>query len=162
MRRQRAERRARAQAEQLRQIAQDSDQFNEPVTVDSSPDGKVAVIEVPLAGSGSDNTSLNAVKALRNDVVPEVLPIARISELSGVDVVDVRLANNDLDPNLSTTPGRNFPLYLPAGKGAQLSTALAARPPDQPQVMLASRSVPEIGPGIRSDAPERCTFAAPA
>jgi membrane-bound lytic murein transglycosylase D len=77
-------------------------------------------------------------------VVPQVMPIARISELSGVDVVDVRLANNDLDPNMSTTPGRNFPLYLPAGKGTQFSTALAALPADQPQVMLASSSVPEI------------------
>lgn len=77
-------------------------------------------------------------------VVPQVLPLARISELSGVDVVDLRLANNDLDPNLSYTPGRNFPLYLPAGKGSQLSTALAALPPDQPQVMLASSTVPKI------------------
>jgi LysM repeat protein len=77
-------------------------------------------------------------------VVPQVLSIARIAELSGVDVVDVRLANNDLDPNLSTTPGRNYPLYLPVGKGDQLSTALAALPTDQPQVMLASRTVPEI------------------
>ena len=39
----------------------------------SSPDRKVAVIEVPLAGSGSDDTSLNAVKTLRSDVVPQVL-----------------------------------------------------------------------------------------
>ena len=82
----------------------------------------------------------------RYDVVilPEVLPIARIAELSGVDVVDVRLANNDLDPSFSYTPGRNFPIYLPAGKGAQLTAALTALPPEQPQVMLASRSVPEI------------------
>ncbi|HVG09430.1 MAG TPA: LysM peptidoglycan-binding domain-containing protein [Thermoanaerobaculia bacterium] len=77
-------------------------------------------------------------------VVPQVMSIARIAELSGVDMVDVRLANNDLDPNLSTTPGRNFPLYLPVGKGVQFSTALAALPIDQPQVMLASSSVPEI------------------
>lgn len=79
-------------------------------------------------------------------VLPDVLPIARIAELSGVDVVDVRLANNDLDPGLSYTPGRNFPVYLPAGKGAQLTAALAALPPEQPQVMLASRSVPEFEP----------------
>ncbi|MEA2559395.1 MAG: rane-bound lytic murein transglycosylase [Acidobacteriota bacterium] len=87
-------------------------------------------------------------------VVPQVMSVARIAELSGVDVVDVRLANNDLDPNLSTTPGRNFPLYLPVGKGVQFSTALAAipaMPPDQPQVMLASSSVPEI----RIQEPER-------
>jgi uncharacterized membrane protein YdfJ with MMPL/SSD domain len=71
-------------AQQLRQIAQDSDQFNEPVTVDRSPDGKVAVIEVPLAGSGSDNTSLDAVKSLRNDVVPKVLPQVNGGEVVGV------------------------------------------------------------------------------
>lgn len=77
-------------------------------------------------------------------VVPQVLALARISELAGVDLVDLRLANNELDASVSYTPGRNFPLYLPAGKGAQLSTALAALPPEQPQVMLASSTVPEI------------------
>jgi uncharacterized membrane protein YdfJ with MMPL/SSD domain len=42
------------------------------------------VIEVPLAGSGSDSTSLNAVKSLRSDVVPEVLPQVNGGELVGV------------------------------------------------------------------------------
>jgi uncharacterized membrane protein YdfJ with MMPL/SSD domain len=73
-----------AAAQQLLEIARDSDQFNEPVTIDQSPDGKVAVIEVPLAGSGSDDTSLNAVKSLRSDVVPEVLPQVNGGELVGV------------------------------------------------------------------------------
>jgi uncharacterized membrane protein YdfJ with MMPL/SSD domain len=73
-----------AAAQQLREIAQRSDQFNEPITIDASPDGKVAVIEVPLAGSGSDDTSLNAVKSLRNDVVPEVLPHVNGGEVVGV------------------------------------------------------------------------------
>jgi uncharacterized membrane protein YdfJ with MMPL/SSD domain len=73
-----------AAAQQLREIARDSDQFNEPVTIDQSPDGKVAVIEVPLAGSGSDDTSLNAGKSLRSDVVPEVLPQVNGGELVGV------------------------------------------------------------------------------
>lgn len=86
-------------------------------------------------------------------VVPEVLSIARLSELSGVDVVDLRLANNDLDPSHPYTPGRNFPLYLPAGKGTQLSTALTAPPQDQPQVMLASSAVPEM----RGEEPEKRT-----
>jgi uncharacterized membrane protein YdfJ with MMPL/SSD domain len=73
-----------AAAQQLRGIARDSDQFNEPVTIDRSPDGKVAVIEVPLAGSGSDDTSLSAVKSLRSDVVPKVLPQVNGGELVGV------------------------------------------------------------------------------
>lgn len=77
-------------------------------------------------------------------VIPQVMPLAHLAELSGIDLVDLRLANNDLDANRSTTPGRNFPLYLPAGSGSRLSAALAALPQDAPQVMLASRSVPEI------------------
>lgn len=98
-------------------------------------------------------------------VVPQVLSIARLSELSGVDVVDLRLANNDFDPSLSATPGRNFPVYLPAGKGDQLSTALAtlaALPAEQPQVLLASGTVPEILPDPEPRPAERRTYVVKA
>jgi RND superfamily putative drug exporter len=73
-----------AATQRLREIARDSDQFNEPVTVDASPDRKVAVIEVPLAGTGSDQTSLAALRTLRGEVVPEVLPSVKGGELVGV------------------------------------------------------------------------------
>jgi uncharacterized membrane protein YdfJ with MMPL/SSD domain len=73
-----------AAAEEVRQIARDSAAFNEPVTVDTSPDGEIAVIEVPLAGTGTDDTSLSAVETLRDDVVPQVLP-----DVSGGQVVGV-------------------------------------------------------------------------
>ena len=42
------------------------------------------MIEVPLAGSGSDDTSLDAVKTLRSEVVPEVLPSVKGGEVVGV------------------------------------------------------------------------------
>jgi membrane-bound lytic murein transglycosylase D len=84
-------------------------------------------------------------------VVPQVTSLARLSQLSGVDLVDLRLANNDLDPNLPYTPGRNFPLYLPFGTGAQLTAALTTLA--QPQVMLASNTVPEI-PFAREEPPQ--------
>ena len=71
-------------AEELRQIARDSDEFNEPITVDTSPDGEAAVIEVPLAGTGTDDTSLTAVETLREDVVPQVLPSVSGGQLIGV------------------------------------------------------------------------------
>ena len=41
-------------------VARESDQFQEPVTVDFSPDGRVAVVEVPLAGTGTDERSTAA------------------------------------------------------------------------------------------------------
>jgi membrane-bound lytic murein transglycosylase D len=85
-------------------------------------------------------------------VVPRVMPLARIAELSGVDLIDLRLANNDLDPSASFTPGRNFPLYLPVGAGAQFLTALASLPPE-PEVVLASSTVPELG--VHEERPER-------
>src|SRR5215216_3316673 len=73
-----------AAAQQLRQIARDSDQFQEPVTVDVSPDRQVAEIEVPLAGNGTNQTSIDAVKTLREDVVPQVLPSVHGGEVVGV------------------------------------------------------------------------------
>jgi uncharacterized membrane protein YdfJ with MMPL/SSD domain len=73
-----------AAAAELRQIARDSDQFQEPVTVDVSPDKHAAVIEVPLAGTGTDETSMAAVDALRDDVVPQVFPSVSGGEVVGV------------------------------------------------------------------------------
>jgi uncharacterized membrane protein YdfJ with MMPL/SSD domain len=59
-------------AQEMRQVARESDQFQEPVTVDVSPDRQLAVVEVPLAGSGTDERSMDAVRTLREDVVPDV------------------------------------------------------------------------------------------
>ena len=42
-------------AQELRTLAADSNQFHEPVTVDMSPNGNVAVFEVPVAGTGTDD-----------------------------------------------------------------------------------------------------------
>ena len=57
-------------ASNVRQLARDSKQFEEPVTYDLSPNGKVGEINVPLAGSGTDDTSMNAVKELRSTSCP--------------------------------------------------------------------------------------------
>ena len=62
----------REAVQQMRQVARESDQFQEPVTVDVSRDGELAVVEVPLAGTGTDERSMDAVKTLREDVVPDV------------------------------------------------------------------------------------------
>ena len=54
------------------------------MTYDLSPNGKVGEINVPLAGSGTDDTSMNAVKELRSNVVPEVTSDMQTAELVGV------------------------------------------------------------------------------
>jgi RND superfamily putative drug exporter len=38
-----------------------------------SQDGRTALVDVPIAGSGSDETSIDAVKALRDDVIPATI-----------------------------------------------------------------------------------------
>jgi RND superfamily putative drug exporter len=74
----------RAAAEDIRQIARESDHFQEPVTIEVSPDGQIADIEVPLAGTGTDPRSMDAVEALREDVVPDVLGGLQSGEVVGV------------------------------------------------------------------------------
>jgi len=59
-------------AQRMREVARESNQFQEPVTVDLSRDGQLAVVEVPLAGNGSDDRSMDAVRTLRSDVVPDM------------------------------------------------------------------------------------------
>jgi RND superfamily putative drug exporter len=74
----------RAAVKDIRAIARESDHFQEPVTAEVSPDGQVAFIEVPLAGTGTDERSMDAVEALRGEVVPEVLGGFSSGEVVGV------------------------------------------------------------------------------
>jgi uncharacterized membrane protein YdfJ with MMPL/SSD domain len=74
-----------AAAQELRELARGSDQFHEPVTVDMSSDGQAAVLEVPLAGNGTNDTSLAALDTLRGNTVPQVVsPAVGSGEVVGV------------------------------------------------------------------------------
>jgi membrane-bound lytic murein transglycosylase D len=61
-------------------------------------------------------------------LVPQVTSLARLAELAGVGLYDLRVANTDLDASAVTTPGRNFPLYVPVGTSTQIAAALIAAP----------------------------------
>ena len=71
-------------ADNVRQVAKDSDQFGEPVTSEISPNGQVGIVHVPLAGTGTDDTSLDAVKELRANVVPEETAGVQSAKVLGV------------------------------------------------------------------------------
>src|SRR5215218_3198871 len=73
-----------AAVQEMRAVARRSDHVHEPVTVDISGDGKVAVVDVPLAGTGTDDTSIAALAAMREDVVPRVFDDLRGAEVAGV------------------------------------------------------------------------------
>jgi uncharacterized membrane protein YdfJ with MMPL/SSD domain len=75
----------RTALQEMREVAQRSDHFHEPVTANVSGDGKVAVIDVPLAGTGTDDASAAALAALREDVVPRVFEDVPGAEVVGVN-----------------------------------------------------------------------------
>src|ERR671918_20336 len=52
----------------------------EPITVQSSPNGRVALVSIPLAGTGTDETSVRALEALREEVIP-----ATVGSVAGVE-----------------------------------------------------------------------------
>jgi uncharacterized membrane protein YdfJ with MMPL/SSD domain len=69
---------------QVRQTARGSELLKEPVTVDVSKDERTAVVHVPLAGSGTDDTSNAALDLLRDKVAPQTVAKIQGAELVGV------------------------------------------------------------------------------
>jgi uncharacterized membrane protein YdfJ with MMPL/SSD domain len=62
-----------AAVEQFRSQALASGLVQEPIVVDVDPASNVVQISVPLAGNGSDDTSMRALHELRSDIVPATL-----------------------------------------------------------------------------------------
>jgi RND superfamily putative drug exporter len=62
-----------AAIDDLRRRAVASGRMFEPVTVDVSRDRAVARVAVPLAGSGTDDRAVAALRALRGDVIPTTI-----------------------------------------------------------------------------------------
>jgi RND superfamily putative drug exporter len=47
--------------------------MREPFTVTVSPNREVAVVSIAMVGNGTDSSSIRALKALRNDIIPRTL-----------------------------------------------------------------------------------------
>ena len=56
--------------------------FESGITTDQSENGKVAIVSVPLGGSGNDSTSYAALAKLRGDIVPQT-----VGKLRGAEIV---------------------------------------------------------------------------
>ncbi len=78
-------------------------------------------------------------------VVPQVTSLARIAELAGVTVTDLRLANTEIDSSATATPGGNFPLYVPVGSRDRIAAALAAAPEERLPSVASSTPVELTG-----------------
>jgi uncharacterized membrane protein YdfJ with MMPL/SSD domain len=63
----------RAAIAALKREAKTTDGLGQPVTVTNSPDKSVAIVEIPLAGDGTDSVSEAALARLRDDVIPATI-----------------------------------------------------------------------------------------
>jgi RND superfamily putative drug exporter len=70
----------RAAIAELRKEALATGLMSDPIDVQVSPNRQVAVVSVPLAGAGTDDTSFRALDALRDEVIP-----ATVGSVSGVE-----------------------------------------------------------------------------
>ena len=58
---------------ELKRKALASGQMSNPIEVEVSPDKTVAVVDIPLAGNGTDDASLAALSTLRDELVPQTV-----------------------------------------------------------------------------------------
>ncbi len=65
---------ARARIADLQRRALATGVMHGPVTVSVTPDRRAAQVEIPSDGSGTDDVSVNALRVLREDVVPKAFP----------------------------------------------------------------------------------------
>jgi len=80
-----------------------------PISVDVNPDHTVAQLNVGLPGKGADDTSLDAVEHLREDLL-----LATLDRVEGVTTNVTRLAANTADFNslMRTRPPLVFAFVL--------------------------------------------------
>jgi uncharacterized membrane protein YdfJ with MMPL/SSD domain len=58
---------------EMRDRAVASDGFHKPTTMDISADRTVAVVDLPIAGDGTDDRSVAALESLRGEIIPATL-----------------------------------------------------------------------------------------
>ncbi|AVT36879.1 MMPL family transporter [Plantactinospora sp. BB1] len=94
-----------AAIDDLKSRALATGQLHEPVTVEVNPDRTVAVVKVGLSGSGVDAVSEQAVRTLREQVVPRT-----VQGVDGAEVLVTGLAADSVDFNAAL--GRSVPLVF--------------------------------------------------
>ncbi len=63
--------------------------------------------------------------------VPNVTRLSTLAQQAGTTVAVLRTANSDLSSTASATPARNFPLYVPSGRGERFASAGGGAPATQ-------------------------------
>jgi uncharacterized membrane protein YdfJ with MMPL/SSD domain len=94
---------------ELRREALASGQMKGPIDVETSADGTVARVSIPLAGSGTDATSQAALAALRDDLLPRT-----VGEVEGAEfaVAGVTAVDKDWEDKMRTSAPLVFGFVL--------------------------------------------------
>jgi uncharacterized membrane protein YdfJ with MMPL/SSD domain len=90
--------RVQAAIANLKRQALATGQMNNPIVVDTSRNGKVATVDIPLDGNGSDHASKAALSTLRHDVLPNTL-----GQVDGLDYAVTGFTAADADWKASMT-----------------------------------------------------------
>lgn len=106
-----------------------------------------AVVASDPARFGFDLAGEEEMKE-RYDVVTIPVPtrLSYLAERSGTSVAELRTANTDLATNATSTPVRNFPLYVPRGGGELLARTFQAAP--GPLEVRRERAPPPPRPSV--------------
>jgi RND superfamily putative drug exporter len=90
---------------ELKRQALASGQMNNPIEVQANAQGTVAIVDIPLAGKGTDDESVAALATLRNEVLP-----ATVGTVEGVEyaVGGVTAADKDWSDSMM----RSIPLVF--------------------------------------------------
>ena len=89
---------AKAAIADLERAALATGQMHAPITIDTSRDGTIAKVEIPLAGTGNDGRATKALASLREDVIPRT-----IGKLDGAQVAVTGETANSVDFNKAQT-----------------------------------------------------------
>ncbi len=94
---------------ELRAQAIDTGLMNDPVNVTTNDRGDVAVVSIPMVGSGTDERSIEALTTLRQDLIPGTL-----GQVDGVDayVTGATAGSEDFNEQMSSTAPLVFAFVL--------------------------------------------------
>jgi uncharacterized membrane protein YdfJ with MMPL/SSD domain len=98
-----------AASRELREQALSSGLMNDPVSVNTNPDGTVAAISIPVEGNGTDERSNEALTTLRQEIIP-----ATLGEVEGVStyVTGMTAGSEDFNSQMSSTAPLVFAFVL--------------------------------------------------
>ena len=94
---------------ELERRALASGQMQAPIEVEASPDHTVATVDIPLAGSGTDSVSKDALSTLRDELLPQT-----VGQVDGVEyaVTGVTAADQDWSASMTKTAPLVFGFVL--------------------------------------------------